>query len=162
MDTISLGPGVPAKKSGSKVTLYIILFLCCVISIMAGTFQFMMGRNAAAAAKKLEEIEEKAQAEQAAIKREAQSQMEKARSEEEKREIQRKARVATERATMKAKAAAAEQSLIARQKAGEQALAAKAQTQSAAFKRRESQIPAKRPQDALQDVPKEHRPYVCL
>ena len=69
MDTISLGPGVPAKKSGSNATLYIILFLCCVISIMAGTFQFMMGRKDASAAKKLKELEEKAQAEQEAIKK---------------------------------------------------------------------------------------------
>lgn len=140
MDTISLGPGVPAKKSGSNTTLYIILFLCCVISIMAGTFHFMMGRKDASAAKKLKELEEKAQAEQAAIKREAQSQMEKARSEEEKREIQRKAQIASERAAMKAKAAAAEQSLIAKQRAGEQALAARRAQDSAAFKRREAQV----------------------
>ena len=95
MDTISLNPVAPApaqKSGGGKTTLYIVVFFLCVISIMAGTFYFMLGKKDSDSAKKLKELQAKAQADMAAAK-----------SEEEKREIQRKAELDAEKAKLKLK-----------------------------------------------------------
>lgn len=94
MDTISFNPiqQTPIQtSSGGKSTLYIVVFFLCVISVMAGSFYFMLGSKDADISSKLKELQARTQAD-----------LEAAKSEEAKREIKLKADIEAQKATLKA------------------------------------------------------------
>ena len=102
------------SSGGGSATLYIIVFLLCVISAVVGYFQFTLGSQRAEAERKMKEIRTKAEADMAAAK-----------SEEEKREIERKAQIETERVKMKAQTDSERAKMKAQTDAEKKALAAR-------------------------------------
>ena len=92
------------SSGGGSATLYIIVFLLCVISAVVGYFQFTMSSQQAEAEKKMKDIQAKAEADMTAAK-----------SEEEKREIQRKADLELEQAKMKVQTDAEKKALANRE-----------------------------------------------
>ena len=92
------------SSGGGSATLYIIVFLLCVISAVVGYFQFTMSSQQAEAEKKMKDIQAKAEADMTAAK-----------SEEEKREIQRKADLELEQAKMKVQTDAEKKALADRE-----------------------------------------------
>ena len=123
------------KSSGGGATLYIIVFLLCVISAVVGYFQFTLGSQRAEAERKMKEIQAKAEADMASAK-----------SEEEKREIERKAQIETERVKMKAQTDSERAKMKAQTDAEKKALAnreAKIKAAEAAVNKRLADAAAK-------------------
>ena len=92
------------ESSGGGATLYIIVFLLCVISAVVGYFQFTLGSQRAEAERKMKEIQTESERKMKEIQAKAEADMASAKSEEEKREIERKAQIESDRVKMKAQA----------------------------------------------------------
>ena len=92
------------SSGGGSATLYIIVFLLCVISAVVGYFQFTLGSQRAEAERKMKEIQTESERKMKEIQAKAEADMAAAKSEEEKREIERKAQIESDRVKMKAQA----------------------------------------------------------
>jgi hypothetical protein len=111
------------SSGGGSATLYIIVFLLCVISAVVGYFQFTLGSQRAEAERKMKEIQTESERKMKEIQAKAEADMTAAKSEEEKREIQRKAQIESERVKMKAQADSERATMKAQTDAEKKALA---------------------------------------
>ena len=113
------------SSGGGSATLYIIVFLLCVISAVVGYFQFTLGSQRAEAERKMKEIQTESERKMKDIQAKAEADMTAAKSEEEKREIQRKAQIESERVKMKAQTDSERATMKAQTDAEKKALAAR-------------------------------------
>ena len=111
------------SSGGGSATLYIIVFLLCVISAVVGYFQFTLGSQRAEAERKMKEIQTESERKMKDIQAKAEADMTAAKSEEEKREIERKAQIESERVKMKAQTDSERATMKAQTDAEKKALA---------------------------------------
>ena len=113
------GPSSGSGSGGGNTTLYIVLFLLCVISVMAGVFRYQTQSAASKAEAEMKKVREEAAANLERIQSEAASAMEKAQSDFEKQQIQAEAAERARSAKLQADAKAREAQIRANVKARE-------------------------------------------